>query len=364
LPISHQERDNLLRWDLKKRGFYEVYYLKWNDLSQGIAGWLRYTLLIPQDRTREPEVSVWAIFFDAKDPQKNCAVKKTFSIREARIEKEIFYLSAGPSAIFETGARGEIGDEKTQMSWELKFEGEGLWLKHFPSPLYWGRFPKTKFLAPYLSVKVNGEFAVNGRRFVLRRAPAHQAHLWGTEMAPFWIWGNCNTFAEDPDFCFEGLSARIGVGGKISPPLTLLFFFWRNKLYRFNSPAQWFTNRSVYDFDQRQRRVEGEAPRALPVEGATRAPVIDRWRFEASSHDVRFVGELFTETDAMAGVRYEDPDGSERFCHNTKVADLKIHILQKENGGWKTEETVTASKSAAFEVVQPTLDRRVKLLIP
>lgn len=338
MPLSPQERDNLPRWNEKKRGFYEVYYLKWNDLAQGVAVWLRYTLLSPLDKNREPEASVWAIFFDAKNPRNNRALKKNYSIREARIEKEIFYFSAGPSAIYENGARGDLTDPRTHMAWEIKFQGEGLSLRHFPPPLYWGGFPKTKFLAPYLSTRISGEFVVDDRRFRLDQVPAHQAHLWGTEMAPHWIWGNCNTFTEDPEFCFEGLSARIGVAGKLSPPMTLLFFWWRNKLYRFNSPAQWFTNRT---------------------ENA-----LDRWHFEVSSDNISFVGELFAETDAMAGIRYENPDGSERFCHNTKVADLKIQILQKGKGGWKIEETLTASKSAAFEVVQPTLDRRVKLLIP
>ena len=66
MTLAAEERDNLTRWHPPQDGFYEVYYLKWNDPSQGIAAWLRYTLLAPVNR--EPEASVWAVFFDAAHP--------------------------------------------------------------------------------------------------------------------------------------------------------------------------------------------------------------------------------------------------------------------------------------------------------
>ena len=148
-------------------------------------------------------------------------------------------------------------------------------------------------------------------------------------MAPHWVWGNCNAFREDPDFCFEGLSV---------PPLTLLFFYWNGKLHAFNSPRQWFVNRSSHD--------------------------LDRWHFEAGSGSLKFVGDLFADTTSMAGVRYEDPDGGRRYCHNTKVADLRIQILKKNRGVWEGAQTLTAAKTAAFEVVGGSADPRVKLMIP
>lgn len=336
MSLSERERDNLTRWNPSQKGFYEVWYLKWNDPAQGIAAWLRYTLLAPL--SRDPEVSVWGIFFDSKDPKKNVAIKKTYPIGEARIEREIFYFAAGPSAIFDSGARGELVEGQNRLSWELKFQDEGLSLRHFPSLLYLGGLPKTKLVAPYLSTRISGDFVVNDRSFSLQAVPAHQAHLWGTQMADSWVWGNCNAFEEDPNFCFEGLTASARLGDRISPPLTLLFFYWEGRLYRFNAPWSWATNQSRHD--------------------------LDRWHFEASQKGIRFVGDLIAQTESMAGVRYEDPDGSNRFCHNTKVADLKIAVLKEKKGGWECVKTFNASKTAAFEVVQPNLDRRVPLLIP
>lgn len=334
-PLSSQEKDNLTRWNGSRKGFYEVYYLKWNDPTRGIAAWLRYTLLSP--RTRPPEASLWGIFFDAKDPKNNLAIKRTFPAAEARIEREIFYFGIGPSAVFDRGARGTLSDEKNRLAWEFKF-GEGLTLRHFPSPLYATPFPKTKFLAPYLSTRLTGEFTVNDRTFSLENVPAHQAHLWGTQHAASWIWGNCNAFAEDPDFCFEGLSVKVPVGARTAPPMTLLFFYWDGKFYSFNSPFRWFSNKSWNE--------------------------LDRWHFEAGTKDLKFVGDVFSSPEQMVGVRYEDPDGSERFCHNTKVADLRIQVLKKTGSGWACLKTLSAERTCAFEVVEPSLDPRVRLMIP
>ena len=336
MSLSSREQDNLTRWKESQKGFYEVYYLKWNDLAVGVAVWLRYTLLAP---IKGPaEVSVWGIFFDTKDPSKNIGLKNNFPLADARIERDVFYFAAGPSAIYDEGARGEIVQGANKMSWELKFEEPSLSLRHYPAPLYWGKFPKTKFLAPYLSMRLSGEFRLNDRRFTLNQLSAHQGHLWGTEMAHSWVWGNCNAFQEDETFCFEGISAQVKVGERLTPPMTLLFFYWEGKLYRMSGPSHWVTNRSEHG--------------------------LDRWHLEGKSGDLLFTGDIFARTEEMAGVRYQDPNGSERFCHNTKTADMKVQILRKRKSGWEPIKAFSASHSAAFERVLSGLDPQVKLLIP
>ena len=351
---SLQEQDNLTRWNesLKvddKKGFFEIYYLKFNDLQKNIAGWLRYTLLISLDRP--PEASVWAIFFDALNPKNNCAVKKTYPLSETQIEKEIFYFGVGPSAIFSQGARGDVKDGDFHFKWELKFsvaEEDRVALRHYPFPFYHTGFPKTKFLAPYLKTHISGEFSINNQTYFLDQIPAHQAHLWGREMIHSWVWGNCNTFIEDPHFCFEGLSSQLKIGSPgengtqekeiLSPPLTLLYFYWEGKMYSFNSPVRWLKN--------------------------TSRKSLDRWVFGGGDQKIRFAGRFYARTEDMVGVRYENPDGSSRYCHNTKTADLVIDILKNTKSGWKNIQTLHAEKSAAFELVQPTQDDRVRLMIP
>ena len=335
MPLSPQEEDNVTLWKPGKNPFYEVYYLKWNDPRQGVAAWLRYTLLARPGQ--EAEASIWGVFFDAKDPKATVGLKKTYSLRETRIEREIFYFSAGPSAIYDGGARGEISNEKNKISWELKFE-PGLSLRPYPSLLYLTGFPKTKYVAPFVSTRLSGEFEINGQKFLLDRVPAHQGHLWGTEHATSWVWGNCNTFEEDTEFYFDGLSARMTLGEKLSPPMTLLFFYWEGQLYSFNSPLAWRRNKSEHQ--------------------------LDRWHFEAGTKEILFVGDISAHPEEMVGVRYQDPTSGERFCHNTKIANAQIQILKKNKAGWDVVKTLNAQKSAAFEVVEPLLDKRVRLVIP
>ena len=336
MSLSSQEHDNLTRWKEGRKGFYEVYYLKWNDLANQRAVWLRYTLLAPINRP--PEVSAWAIVFDAKNPAANFGLKKTYPISEARIEREFFYFSAGPSAIFDAGCRGELSDARNALSWEIKFEDPSQALRHYPAPLYWGSFPKTKFLAPYVTMRVSGEFIHNGQPSNLDKLPAHQAHIWGTEMGHSWYWGNCNTFEEDPNFWFEGFSARMNFGEKQTPPFNVFAFHWEDNLYRLGNPLHWIRNKS---------------------EGA-----LDRWHIEGRTGDLLFVGDVRTQPEQMAGVHYEDTNGSDRFCHNTKTADMTVQVFREKKSGWELLKTLIAVKSAAFEVVQPTLDPRVRLLIP
>ena len=316
LSANDPEADNHTRWDGSKKGFYEVYYLKWNDPAQQAAAWLRYTITAPVSGA--PVFSVWGIFFDAAGSQRPIFIKQDLTAGTSEISRKNLDLRIGSSRLTHTEAQGILSDKNHSLSWDLHYEQNGIGLRHFPALLYKTPFPSTKFLAPYLSVPISGTFVVDGRSITLDHAPAHQAHIWGTDMAPAWVWGNCNTFEEDPTFCFEGLSAH---------GLTLLTFYWERRLYQTQSPLKWILNRS---------RAER-----------------NRWSFGASFGDLYFAGEITTRPEDIVDVRYVTPSGGERFCHNTKIADLQIRILQKKPGGWTVIRTFNARRSAAFETVGP-----------
>lgn len=335
MTLSAREKSNITRWNGRQAPFYEVYYLTWNDPSQALGGWIRYTLL--SSIKKPPEASVWAFFFDAKNPSKNAGIKKTFPIKDVRIERDLFYVGAGASAIFDDGCRGHVGDSHGEALWEIRFEEKTDPLYCFPRLFYKTAFPKSKFMAPYFATKISGEFSWNDRKIVLSDVPAHQGHIWGAEHAESWYWAHAASF-EDPDFVFDGLSARVRLGDKLSPPMTILFFQWEGRLYACNSPKQWFTNKSSGD--------------------------LDRWHFEAASEEILFVGDYHTHFEDMLAARYEDPTGSERFSHHTELANVRIQILKKSKSGWETLKILNAHRSAAFENVRPTHDPRVRLVIP
>lgn len=336
MPLSHQDQDNLTRWKAGKRGFYEVYYLKAVDPKTGCALWVRYTLLAPKDSKIPPTASVWGIYFDSQDSQKNFGIKKTVPAEEAQIGKMAFSYAVGQSVIAGSEARGELRDGPHSLAWDLKFSAPGFPTHHYPNAFYKAAFPKTKYLAPYASAPISGEFNVDGRTLVLQNAPAHQGHIWGTQYAASWLWGHCNQFNEDPGFYCEALSARVLMGTKAMPALTLLFFQWEGKHYALNAPWQWRQNTSRHE--------------------------INSWHFEGSSHDVKFVGDFSAKKSDMVAVRYETPDGCERFCHHSEIADMKVQILKKTKTGWESK-MLTASRTAALEVVQGSAESSIRRVI-
>ncbi len=284
MSLTPQERDNLTRWDGHQKDFYEAYTLKWNDPS-GASASIRYSL-----------TGIEVLF---SETQEKIEIRQPFPLKDFRIEKDFFYFSAGDSAIFQSGARGEITDEENTFSWELKFQEPSQSLRHYPTLLYHAGVPRLKSLAPRFSTKISGEFKINDRTMTLQEVPGYQSHQWGAALPSSSVWGHCNAF-DDPGFIFEGFSA---------PPFTILFFLWEGKLYSFNSPTQWIKNKSEH------------------------SP--DRWHFEAGTKDLLFVGDLHAESPL------------------TLTADLKIQILKKEKWGWEAIKTVTAQSSAAFEVKVP-----------
>ncbi len=328
MSLSEAERDNLLRWDGSKRGFYEAYYLKWNDPEHQTAGWLRFGLDSP--RNGNPQATLLGVYFDLKDPKKNLALTQTVPISETRLEHELFFLEIKSSVIFQTGTRGEIQTPRGKMTWDLSFHEPTTRLRHLPSLLYPLPWPETKINAPHLSCRLSGQFGLNDQSFSLQSLPAHQAHHWGTKLANSWVWGNCTDFQEDPTAVFEGLTAGIAIGQKPIRPLTFLFFVYRGKRYSFLSPLVWFQNRSRYE--------------------------TNRWHFEAMRGDIRFLGDLTAPREQRVRIPMNSPNGLSCHIHTTMVADLKINVFKKNKAGWQLLETLTANKTAAWEVAGPKPD--------
>ncbi len=79
--------------------------------------------------------------------------------------------------------------------------------------------------------------------------------------------------------------------------------------------------------NQRQRRVEGEAPRALPVEGATQAPLIDRF-YESTNEQVEAAIDLWNEDYRRGEI--------DRVCLAGDLADFVNQGLTLEHGSYRS----------------------------
>jgi hypothetical protein len=78
------------------------------------------------------------------------------------------------------------------------------------------------------------------------------------------------------------------------------------------------------------------------------------WAFTAHNDTWRIAGAARSGIDRLVQVRYEDPDGSERFCANSEISDLAIEIYGKTLLGWKHAGSLTALRSAHLEFGRET----------
>ncbi len=336
--MVQSEQDNLTRWDGHRRGFYEVYYLKVNDPRTDTALWARYTLLAPRDRQDPPVAELWAVFFDRADPTRNVALKRSYPTARMTIGRDPFSFRVGEAVLRHHRAMGGLAGEGGSIAWDLSWEPARETFYHFPRPaLYRLGFPKTKVLAPNLSVRMRGAYTVNGVTYHLENAPGHQAHIWGTGQGLRWTWGNCAAFAEDPTAVFEGLSAQVKVGPLPSPALTIYAFCYQGRWYLFNGLSRWLANQSRSQ--------------------------LGSWDIFAQGRGIRFRGRVMSRIEDLVGVAYTDTDGSSLYCHNTKVGDMVLHIYRQERDSWRLADTLTSRGGAAVEWVTRRPDPRVPIRI-
>jgi hypothetical protein len=320
-----KERDNLLRWDGRRRGWYEVYYLKWNDPKTETAAWVRYTMTSPLPGRGKPYCELWGIFFDAARPERCLALKDRFPISLFSWDSDRFLVGVAEAELAQNSCHGALADEAAghRLSWDLKFDSATPSFHHFPhEKMYALAFPQTKVLSPHEFCRFSGELVADGRKITLAAAPGQQTHIWGAKHAHRWAWGHCNSFAEEPDAIWEALDTQIKLGPLVSPHLKMIYLKYQGKDYRFNGLGKLLTNRSRWD--------------------------LGRWTFAASGPDLALRGEVSCRPEQMVGVTYTDPDGDHLWCHNSKIAAIKLDLL---GPGRKPITTLTSAHACAAEFV-------------
>jgi len=334
MSTGEKEQGNLLRWDGRKRGFYEVYYLKFNDQKTRTAAWIRYTLTSPLKKIGEPRCELWGIFFDAKEPKNNFAVKRSYPIDRLSWGRERFRMGVADAVLEMNHCRGEINDPDSggSMSWDLGFDSPSPVFYYFPwKRLYTLPLPKTKVVIPHLNARFSGKLIAGGQEIELKDAPGVQTHLWGTKHNLRWAWGHCNTFREDDSAVFEGGDAQVKHGPIDSAHFKMFYLKTRDRELCCNAWLKWLTNRSRYR--------------------------LGHWEFEACNQEVRMIGEVQSDFDRFVGVKYQDPDGQDLWCNNTKTASINLKIFDKK-GRPLTE--LTSDEGCALELV----DRRTYPEVP
>lgn len=335
---------NRLRWLDSGVPFFEVYYLRFHDPRQQVAGWFRIVLTNP--RRRAPELSVWATLFDIVNPSKTVHLHQTYPLRDAELLDARNGLTIGACGFTESRWWGSLHGQDRSIQWDLSLSTDDQVFLHLRRPLYDWSFVPMKVLSPHFRTRIRGEVQVSGpgaypnssaRHVQLDQVMGNASHYWGHRLVEQRVWGFCQSFEEDPDFGFEGASGIAHLLGIPLPRTTFLCFRFQGRRYEFNSPLRTLLNRSHHD--------------------------LISWHFEAQGQGLRFVGEARASAPAnMVAHRWESPDGiaqREQYIHLDSTADLHIEVSARESGRWQVIHRVNAHRMAAFETSLPYHDARV-----
>lgn len=327
LSASARPFDGFARVYNGQRPFYEVWFGKLN-IAPGQAFWFRYTLLDGQSR----EAGTWAIAFDrdrgiaaGRDARPIDDLLGPHDHFEAGTGTSVAHggqppaFHFGPNHLHAGNAMGRAGD----LGWDLAFEPRAERTHdHIPWAMKALGLARTRYVTPLGDVRFNGLVNVGGRETKVHDAPGMIGHIHGSRSGHSWAWAHCNTFEGRPDVVFEGLSARVKVGGFVSPPLSSFVVWVGWRCYRFTSAVGMFLARSRY--------------------GA------GRWQFRAEAGGAVIEGEATAPTlDMVAIVTYTDTDGSSQWCHNSKLADLRLRLTEPDG----LVHDLVANGTAAFELV-------------
>jgi hypothetical protein len=328
MAVYPQELDNMVRWRPFRVPFYEVYYLKFPFAGFSKAAWLRYTLLAPRRGWGEPSASVWAMVFDAEDPAKNVAVKETFAIDQAVIDRDIFYFQLLESnAIYNNGARGRAASGGHAVAWELQYPPNEASFKLLPRIFYHLPFPQTKWVSPNWSIRPSGWIEVDGVRFPVESKFGCQAHLWGSRHVERWAWTHGNSFHEDGELAFEALTAQARFGKKLFRPMTLMALRLPDKRFlRFTRMTHWYLTDSRYD--------------------------LSSWELRGSAGHWRLHAALKNDPARMIGVTYTDTDESKLYCYHSESAVLHLQLEEYRKGKFQLYREWNSFAASAFEVVE------------
>jgi hypothetical protein len=279
-----------------KGGHVESYFLKLNDGKGRRALWLKATIL---SRSGGPTVAeAWAIAFDREGTHR--AAKEVIPFPSARFSDAALDVEVARVRIQEGKTTGAL-DVPSRLAWDLRFEGTAPPLVPFAvKSFYTGGFPRSKLVSPHPDLRFFGHYEVEGERIEVDGWRGMQGHNWGKSHAYRYAWGHCNSFLEEPELVFEGVTAQVRLGPAVTPPLTILCIRHRGVRYEWNRPL-----------DLLRAKGHGEP---------------GRWSFEAENDLGTIEGEMRGKEDLFVGLYYENPSGPTTHCLNSKIADIDLRF--------------------------------------
>ncbi len=315
---------------------YEVWYWKLNSLDKKFAFWYRFTIL---KSLQKSIIEVWGIFTqrisnpNQKPEYSLRCIKNTFELQKAEILSEKGNCSIRIEKNFTdfNETKGFLKDSVGFIKWELSHKPENEPLSHsfLPYVLWKLGLSKNYAVTTYENLIFNGEIRCDNQCFQVENGKGMQGHLCGIRQGHSWAWAHGNIFysektGESVSCIVDILTARAKIGNfLVSPPISSIFINYNNQV---------FSTKHIKDILHIQSHYE-------PC----------KWNVEYNNAKYKFILNITAENPTIAGVKYEDTDGSNLFCYNSKMATIKINIIDTKTN---KEDILISPNLSAFEWVQ------------
>lgn len=323
-PFTSDGTENRMRWDRTSAGFMEVWYVTAHHRASGCGLWFRYTLTAPN--SAPPYCRLWGFVFDP-DGKRTFAATERFPIGvlgSTNGRDDGALVRIGEAWLSETHVEGRVDREGRTLSWSLDLEPADKCFQHLPRQLRSRIATRVSTVcSPNLAVPFHGVVTIDGEELIFDGERGSQSHRWGARHPATWSWAHGSWFEEDPDAVFEGIAAQATIGRIPAPTTTFLYVRYQGEDLTFNDLRWALRARSHYE---------------MPT-----------WAFTARNERWKIAGAARAAPDRLLQVRYEDPDGSERYCANSEIADLALEVYERASYGWRHRGSLTSLRAAHLE---------------
>ncbi len=321
---------NALRYDpSSSKDHVESWFWRANHPTEPKAFWLKATILAASGK--EPVAETWCCTFDGTAGTV-WGSRNTVPLAEATFGETLdvagcrFHLAAQGG-----GAQGRIGDRSWDLTWSPVDGplGEPLSMAWSPK-LIDGPFPKNKTLTPFPALRLAGEMDWGGTKVPVDGWLGSQGHNWGQAHAHTYAWGqSVFTDAEgEPVATAEAFSARIVLGGLLTPFISSLVVRHKDRTYRFDRLVD------LWNQD--------------PELGQ------DRWVLKIRGPDGHALLSMSCKQEEMACLGYLNPDGHQSYCLNSKLAQATLRVNPVNDEPFECH----ADHTSALEFLQREPDPR------
>jgi hypothetical protein len=308
-------------------GHVESWFVKLNPPGgEKRALFLKFTLVRPLPGGGEGHGAVWAVWSVHGKPDATVAAKRVFPLSQVLLDATTFRVVMGDCEFASGRAVGRVEGPGGSIAFDLTWPVDGPSWRLLPyNVAYDPAVPLNKVSSPAWTRLVDGGVTVNNTHVVIQGAPGMQGHNWGRRHPPAWAWAHGNGFqGHGTDTVVEAVALRPRVAG-VGIPLVAA---------RVRAPGVDMTFNDLVSYAP--TRCEWQPGRW--------------WEFILRSPSHRLEARFHAPVTAYAGLRYPNPDGVDRLCLNTNLADAYVELRRGHGPLGKTLLRLESHAAAALEM--------------